>query len=122
MLQFYERVNRMKKPKAPGSSCRNCKVAANTIARAATDAGAEIELEKIADFAEIMGFGVMSTPGVVVDGEVVQARSVPGRTQYATRHADSPSEPSPAIDDALIRAWIDPPGVLDRPRCCVRCH
>jgi hypothetical protein len=42
MLQLNERVNRMKKPKALGSSCRNCKVAANAIARAATDAGAEI--------------------------------------------------------------------------------
>jgi len=81
MLQLNERVNRMKKPKALGSSCRNCKVAANAIARAATDAGAEIELEKIADFAEIMGFGVMSTPGVVVDGEVAQAGSLPGPDQ-----------------------------------------
>jgi len=42
MLQFNERVNRMKKPKVLGSSCRNCKVAANAIARAATDAGADI--------------------------------------------------------------------------------
>ena len=41
-------------------------------------AGVEIELEKITDMAEIMGYGVMSTPGVVVDGKLVHAGGLPG--------------------------------------------
>ncbi len=71
----------MKKIKVLGSGCRNCEVTANAIAQAAKQAGVEIELEKVTDIAEIMGFGVMSTPGVVIDGEVVHAGGVPGPDQ-----------------------------------------
>lgn len=44
-------------------------------------AGVNIHLKKINNIAEIMGFDIMSTPGVVVDGEVVQAGGVPGSDQ-----------------------------------------
>ena len=46
----------------------------------------------------------------------------PARVRSPTGCADCASKPSPAIDNALIRAWIDPPGIAARPRCCVRCH
>ncbi|MFW5724101.1 MAG: thioredoxin family protein, partial [Halochromatium sp.] len=39
------------------------------------------ELEKVTDIAQIMGYGVMSTPGVVVDGVVVHSGGVPGPDQ-----------------------------------------
>ena len=68
----------MKNIKVLGSGCRNCEITANAIAQAARDAGAEIELEKVTDIAEIMSFGVMSTPGVVVNGEVVHSGGIPG--------------------------------------------
>ena len=71
----------MKKIKVLGSGCRNCEVTANAIAQAAKEAGVEIELEKVTDIAEIMGFGVMSTPGVVIDGKVVHAGGLPGPDQ-----------------------------------------
>jgi small redox-active disulfide protein 2 len=71
----------MKQIKVLGSGCRNCETTANAITKAAELAGIEIELEKVTDVAEIMGFGVMSTPGVVVDGVVVHAGSVPGPDQ-----------------------------------------
>ena len=71
----------MRKIKVLGSGCRNCEITANAIAQAAEEAGVEIELEKVTDIAEIMGYGVMSTPGVVVDGEVVHAGGVPGPDQ-----------------------------------------
>ena len=38
----------------------------------------EIELEKVTDIAQIMAYGVMSTPGVVVDGKLVHAGGLPG--------------------------------------------
>jgi len=53
----------MKHVKVLVSGCRNCEITANAIAQAATDAGVEIELEKVTDIAEIMSFGIMSTPG-----------------------------------------------------------
>lgn len=66
----------MKHIKVLGSGCRNCETTANLIRIAAEQAGLEIKLEKVTDMAEIMGYGVMSTPGVV-DGTVVHAGGLP---------------------------------------------
>jgi len=71
----------MKQIKVLGTGCRNCEITANVIAQAAKDAGIEIELVKVTDIAEIMAFGVMSTPGVVVDGKVVHAGGLPSPDQ-----------------------------------------
>jgi len=68
----------MKNIKVLGSGCRNCEITANLIKIAAEQAGTEIELEKVTDIAEIMGYGVMSTPGIVIDGKVVHAGGLPG--------------------------------------------
>jgi small redox-active disulfide protein 2 len=68
----------MKNIKVLGSGCRNCEITANVIAQAARQANVRIELEKVTDIAEIMAYGVMSTPGVVVDGKVVHSGGVPG--------------------------------------------
>ena len=68
----------MKKIKVLGSGCKNCDTTAKLIKIAADQAGVEIELEKVTDIAQIMTYGVMSTPGVVVDGKVVHAGGLPG--------------------------------------------
>lgn len=69
----------MKNIKVLGSGCANCKATANLITEVAENMGTEIEIEKIEDIGEIMLFGVMSTPGVVIDGNVVHAGGVPDR-------------------------------------------
>jgi len=74
----------MKNIKVLGSGCKNCETTANLIAVAARQAGVEIELEKITDMAQIMSYGVMSTPGVVVDGKVVHAGGLPDPDQVRT--------------------------------------
>jgi len=71
----------MKNSKVLGSGCRNCEITANAIAQAAKEAGVEIQLEKVTDITEIMSFGVMSTPGVVLGGRVVHAGGIPGPDQ-----------------------------------------
>jgi small redox-active disulfide protein 2 len=71
----------MKKFKVLGTGCRNCDITANVIAQAAKEAGVEIELEKVTDMALILGYGVMSTPGVVLDEKVVHTGSIPGPDQ-----------------------------------------
>ena len=68
----------MKNVKVLGSGCRNCEVTAKAIAQAAKEAGVEIELEKVTDLAQIMSFGILSTPGVVIDGKVVHSGGIPG--------------------------------------------
>ena len=71
----------MKNIKVLGSGCRNCEVTAKAIAQAAREAGVAIELEKITDLQAIMAFGIMSTPGAVVDGQVVHSGGIPGPDQ-----------------------------------------
>ncbi|KAA3626213.1 MAG: thioredoxin family protein [Proteobacteria bacterium] len=69
----------MKRIKVLGSGCANCITTARLVEEAAKAKGVEIKLEKIEDVAEIMRYGVMSTPAVVVDDKVVHAGSVPAR-------------------------------------------
>ncbi len=71
----------MKNIKVLGAGCRNCELTANIIRQAAKEARTEIELEKITDIAEIMAYGIMSTPGIVVDGKVVHSGGLPGPDQ-----------------------------------------
>ncbi len=73
----------MKNIKVLGSGCANCKATLKLIDEMAKEAGTEIELEKIEDIGEIMSYGVMSTPGVVIDGKVVHAGGVPDRKTVA---------------------------------------
>ncbi len=63
--------------KVLGSGCSNCKTTYARIEKAAQDKKVEITLEKIEDMAQIMSYGIMSTPGVVIDGEVVHAGGIP---------------------------------------------
>lgn len=69
----------MKDIKVLGSGCANCKTTLKLIEDAARARGIEVRLEKVEDMAAILGYGVMSTPGVVIDGKVVHAGGVPDR-------------------------------------------
>jgi small redox-active disulfide protein 2 len=69
----------MKDIKVLGSGCANCKRTLALIEEAANAKGVEVSLEKVEDIAAIMSYGVMSTPGVVIDGRVVHAGGVPDR-------------------------------------------
>ena len=69
----------MKNIKVLGTGCANCKTTLKLIEEMAKATGAEIQLEKIEDMQAIIGYGVMSTPGVVLDGKVVHAGGVPSR-------------------------------------------
>ena len=67
----------MKEIKVLGSGCRNCLTTADLIKTRAAALGVAVDIEKVTDMAGILGYGVMSTPGVVVDGKVVHAGGVP---------------------------------------------
>lgn len=73
----------MKEIKVLGSGCRNCETTARLIEEVAAERGQAVRLEKVTDMAAILGYGVMSTPGVVVDGKVVHAGGVPSRDKIA---------------------------------------
>lgn len=59
------------------ASCRNCEELIKRLKEAATAIGLEYELERVTDLREIMAYGVMMTPGLVVDGEVKLMGRVP---------------------------------------------
>lgn len=73
----------MKSIKVLGTGCANCMTTLKLIEAAAKEKGVEIQLEKVEQIQDIMAYGVMSTPGVVVDGKVVHAGGVPGREKIA---------------------------------------
>jgi small redox-active disulfide protein 2 len=60
-----------------GPGCAKCSQLAESVATAAKELGVDYELEKVSDFNKIMSFGVMMTPGLVVDGEVKCVGRVP---------------------------------------------
>lgn len=60
-----------------GSGCANCIRLEQAARRAVEITGVEAEVVKITDYGEIMARGVMSTPGLVIDGKVVSTGRVP---------------------------------------------
>jgi len=65
--------------KVLGTGCANCKATIALIEQVAKAKGMPVTLAKVEELREIMGYGVMSTPGVVIDGKVVHAGGIPSR-------------------------------------------
>lgn len=67
----------MKKIQILGTGCPKCQKLAENTKQAAENLGVEYEMEKVTDINQIMTFGVMTTPGLVIDGKVLFAGKVP---------------------------------------------
>jgi len=67
----------MKKIRILGTGCPKCKKMAENAEVAAKELEVEYLLEKVTDINDIMSFGVMMTPALVIDGEVKIAGKVP---------------------------------------------
>jgi small redox-active disulfide protein 2 len=63
----------MKQVQILGTGCAKCRQLMDNTRAAAQKLGIDIELQKISDMAEIMKFGVLSTPGLVIDGRLITA-------------------------------------------------
>ena len=59
-----------------GSGCRKCVALAKNTQAAAEAAGIEIEIEKVTDIVAIASYGIMATPGLVIDEKVVSSGRV----------------------------------------------
>ena len=62
-----------------GSGCAKCSNTKKLIADVAAELGVDVDIEPVTDLMEITKYDVMSTPGVVIDGEVVSSGKVPSR-------------------------------------------
>lgn len=67
----------MKKLQILGTGCPKCKKLAENTEAAAKSLGIEYDMVKVTDLNEIMKFGVMMTPALVVDGQVKVVGKVP---------------------------------------------
>ena len=60
-----------------GMGCSNCNKLYQNVTEAVKLSGKEIEVAKVEDIKKIMGYGVLSTPALVIDGLVKVAGKVP---------------------------------------------
>jgi small redox-active disulfide protein 2 len=70
--------------KVLGTGCANCKNTIALIDQVAKAKGVPVTLSKVEELRDIMGYGVMSTPGVVINGKVVHTGGVPSREKIET--------------------------------------
>lgn len=64
-----------------GTGCANCVALERVVHTAALGLGIPARIEKVTDLAEIAAYGVMRTPGLVVDEELVVSGRVPTEAQ-----------------------------------------
>lgn len=62
-----------------GAGCAKCKAAYALFERLARETGADADIVKVEDMAQIMQAGILSTPGIRVDGEMKLVGKVPSR-------------------------------------------
>ena len=67
----------MKKIEILGTGCKKCNDLSETTKKVADSMQIEYELEKVTDMRKIIEYGVMSTPALVVDGEVKVYGKIP---------------------------------------------
>ncbi len=63
--------------KVLGTGCAKCKQLEKTVRAAVDELGLDATVEKVTELTDIMEYGLMSTPGLVVDGEVRLAGRLP---------------------------------------------
>ncbi len=64
-----------------GSGCANCQRLERNVRRLVAAHNLEVEIEKVTDYAEIMKWPILSTPGLVINGRLVAAGKIPNDQQ-----------------------------------------
>jgi small redox-active disulfide protein 2 len=63
--------------KVLGTGCPNCKTLEKNVINTLAELNIDANVEKIEDIVKIMAYGIMRTPGLVIDGKVVLSGKVP---------------------------------------------
>lgn len=69
--------------KVLGSGCTNCKNLEALCKEVVSENKIEAEIEKVTDLKDIMSYGILSTPGLVVNGKVVHNGKLPTKSTLA---------------------------------------
>ena len=72
------------KIKILGTGCTKCDFLANRVAKVAAANNIEIDLEKVTNIDDIIAYGVMMTPGLVVEDDVKSSGRIPSEAQILT--------------------------------------
>jgi small redox-active disulfide protein 2 len=75
-----------------GSGCKKCVALAENAKAAAETVGINAEIEKVTDIIAIAGYGIMSTPGLVIDEKVVSSGRVLPPAEIVPMLQDAVSE------------------------------
>ena len=67
----------MKNVKVLGPGCKRCVATVEMVQAQADRLGVPVSIEKVTDYAAIAGYGIVSTPGIVIEGKVVHAGGLP---------------------------------------------
>jgi len=70
--------------KVLGPGCENCKKLAYLTEQAVNTLGVAAKVEKVSDYAEIMKYPILSTPGLVIDEKLVVSGRVPSEAEITT--------------------------------------
>ena len=70
--------------KVLGPGCQNCQNLASVTERAIANLSIEAKIEKVTDYAEIMKYSILATPGLVINEKVVSAGRVPSEAEITT--------------------------------------
>ncbi|HZK66916.1 MAG TPA: thioredoxin family protein [Chloroflexota bacterium] len=69
--------------KVLGPGCANCVKLEALVTAVISEKGIEATLDHVRDYKEIVGYGVMKTPGLVVDGKVVSYGRIPSKEEIS---------------------------------------
>jgi small redox-active disulfide protein 2 len=64
-----------------GTGCPNCKKLEEETKKAVTNLGIEAEFEKVTDYKKIMDYDILSTPGLVINEQVVSSGKIPAQPE-----------------------------------------
>ncbi|TVR84242.1 MAG: thioredoxin family protein [Rhodospirillales bacterium] len=74
----------MKTVKVYGPGCKRCETTESMVKDTAAKLGIEVEVEKVTDPKSIAMAGIMSTPGISIDGKLVHAGGLPKEDALVT--------------------------------------